>query len=188
MARRSEGGSRRRTAEERRRLVIEAARAEFAAVGLYGATGEAISYRAGISHPYLLRLFGSKRDLFLAVVDDVFDELSEVVPRVVAEIGDEASIPALESGLRQELSANHGLLSLLQFCVACADDEVRPAVRRRFAEFYEQLERGLGASEAEAREVVARLLLAGAAEAMRLPEAATREHWARRVLGADLTG
>ena len=60
---------------ERRELVLEAARREFAALGLGGATGEGLSYRAGISHPYLLRLFGSKRELFLEVLERLFDDL-----------------------------------------------------------------------------------------------------------------
>jgi TetR/AcrR family transcriptional regulator len=174
----------RRTAEERRQLVIVAAREEFAALGLYGATGEAISYRAGISHPYLLRLFGSKRDLFLAVMDQVFDELGEAVRRTAAATEGDDALSSLEAGLREEMSAEEDLLLLLQFSVACGDDEIRPAIRRRFAEFYEQLERATDASEVEARDLVARLLLAGAAQALRLPESAAREHWARRLLGA----
>jgi AcrR family transcriptional regulator len=165
---------------------MEAARAEFAAVGLFGATGEAIAYRAGISHPYLLRLFGSKRELFLAVVDHVFDELTAMLHAAAEASRQDGSTAALEAALRRELSVGDASLALLQFCAASSDDEVRPTVRRRFAEFYEELERASGATEAEVRDLVARLVLSGAAEAMRLPEAAGRERWARRLLGADL--
>jgi AcrR family transcriptional regulator len=51
----------RHTAEERREAVLEAARYEFAQHGMHGASTDAIARRAGISQPYLFRLFGTKR-------------------------------------------------------------------------------------------------------------------------------
>ena len=57
----------RQTADERREAVLEAANVEFALRGLHGASTDAIARRAGISQPYLFRLFGSKKELFLAV-------------------------------------------------------------------------------------------------------------------------
>ena len=59
----------RQTAEARREAVLEAARHEFARHGLHGASTDTIARRAGISQPYLFRLFGSKKELFLAVND-----------------------------------------------------------------------------------------------------------------------
>lgn len=46
-----------------------AAMAAFAAKGLYGTATEEIARRAGISQPYLFRLFGSKLNLFLVVLE-----------------------------------------------------------------------------------------------------------------------
>jgi AcrR family transcriptional regulator len=63
----------RQTAAERREAVLEAASAEFALRGLHGASTDAIARRAGISQPYLFRLFGSKKELFIAVVDRCYD-------------------------------------------------------------------------------------------------------------------
>ena len=62
----------RQTADERRVAVLAAADVEFALRGLHGASTDAIARRAGISQPYLFRLFGSKKELFLAVNDDCF--------------------------------------------------------------------------------------------------------------------
>jgi AcrR family transcriptional regulator len=74
----------RRTAEERREAVLEAAQAEFAVTGYHGTSTEAIAERAGISQPYLFRLFGTKKELFLACIQRgfgvtraVFEEASE---------------------------------------------------------------------------------------------------------------
>ncbi|HEY6060100.1 MAG TPA: helix-turn-helix domain-containing protein, partial [Gemmatimonadales bacterium] len=60
------------SAEERREVVIKAATTEFAATGYAGTSTESIARRAGVSQPYLFQLFGTKRDLFLAVVRACF--------------------------------------------------------------------------------------------------------------------
>src|SRR5512145_1909906 len=67
----------RQTADERRVAVLEAANVEFALRGLHGASTDAIARRAGISQPYLFRLFGSKKELFIAVVDRCYDRTLE---------------------------------------------------------------------------------------------------------------
>src|SRR5919199_4856140 len=66
--------SERKTAEERRAEILEAARAEFADRGLDGASTDTIARRAGISQPYLFRLFGTKKELFIASVEQCFAE------------------------------------------------------------------------------------------------------------------
>jgi AcrR family transcriptional regulator len=60
--------ARRQTADQRRESVLTAATTAFAAKGLYGTTTEEIARRAGISQPYVFRLFGSKMNLFIAVL------------------------------------------------------------------------------------------------------------------------
>jgi AcrR family transcriptional regulator len=57
---------RRQTADERREAVLSAATQEFAERGFHGASTEAIARAAGISQPYLFRLFGTKKSLYLA--------------------------------------------------------------------------------------------------------------------------
>jgi AcrR family transcriptional regulator len=71
----------RKTAEERRETVLDAALDEFAARGLYGASTETIARAAGISQPYVFRLFGTKRELFKAVTARCFRETLEVFQR-----------------------------------------------------------------------------------------------------------
>src|SRR6478752_10177694 len=71
---RSPGTSRgaRMTADERRDAIVAAATEEFATGGLVGASTEAIARRVGVSQPYVFQLFGTKKDLFLAVVESCF--------------------------------------------------------------------------------------------------------------------
>src|SRR2546427_12442879 len=65
----------RQTADERRDAIVAAATEEFATGGLVGASTEAIARRVGVSQPYVFQLFGTKKDLFLAVVGSCFSRI-----------------------------------------------------------------------------------------------------------------
>ena len=58
----------RKSKEARREDILDAAVGVFAEHGLHGASTEEIAKRAGISQPYVVRLFGTKKELYLAVV------------------------------------------------------------------------------------------------------------------------
>ena len=51
------------------------------ATGLHGASTEDIAAAAGISQPYLFRLFGTKKELFLATVERCMAETAGDLPR-----------------------------------------------------------------------------------------------------------
>src|SRR5262245_66583929 len=65
----------RMSADERRDAIVAAATEEFAVGGLVGASTEAIARRVGVSQPYVFQLFGTKKDLFIAVVRNCFARL-----------------------------------------------------------------------------------------------------------------
>ena len=67
----------RHTADERRAEITAAAAIEFARRGLDGATTDRIAERAGVSQPYVVRLFGTKKALFLAVANRAFERIAE---------------------------------------------------------------------------------------------------------------
>src|SRR6266566_5253272 len=67
----------RMSAGERRETVLEAAVAEFALRGLAGTSTEDVARRAGISQPYLFRLFPTKKALFLALVERCYQRIEE---------------------------------------------------------------------------------------------------------------
>ena len=54
-------------AEERRELILHAATRAFAAGGYAGTSTDAVAKEAGVSQPYVVRMFGTKLELFLAV-------------------------------------------------------------------------------------------------------------------------
>ena len=71
----------RQTADERRETVLEAASREFSRAGLHGASTDAIAKAAGISQPYLFRLFGTKKELYLATARLKMEEVYQAFER-----------------------------------------------------------------------------------------------------------
>src|SRR6185437_4471743 len=81
----------RQSAAERREEILAAALEEFAEHGYHGASTEAIARRAGISQPYVFRLFGTKQELFKAVVARCFRETLDMFQRAAeGKRGEEA--------------------------------------------------------------------------------------------------
>src|SRR5919204_4997460 len=76
----------RKSAEERREEILDAALAEFAAGGHSGTSTDPIARRAGVSQPYLFRLFGTKKDLFIATVRRCFAETRSVFVEAAAKV------------------------------------------------------------------------------------------------------
>ena len=63
----------------------------FAEHGLHGASTEEIARGAGISQPYVFRLFGTKKELYLAVVARCFRQTLELMQRAAeGKRGEEA--------------------------------------------------------------------------------------------------
>src|SRR5581483_9749441 len=85
----------RKTKEVRREEILDAALAEFAEKGYHGASTEDIARRAGISQPYVFRLFGTKKELFRAVVARCFRETLEMFQRAAEGCRGEEALHAM---------------------------------------------------------------------------------------------
>ena len=64
-------------AAERRAAVVDAALRVFGAGTYSGATTAEIAREAGVTEPILYRHFGSKRDLYIACLDEMWRRLRE---------------------------------------------------------------------------------------------------------------
>src|SRR5436190_9175530 len=73
------------TAVERRQAVLDTACRVFSRSSYRGATTAEIAREAGITEPILYRHFGSKRDLYLACLDEAWRSFREVAERALAE-------------------------------------------------------------------------------------------------------
>jgi AcrR family transcriptional regulator len=75
VSRRPRSSPGRRAPERTREQILQAAIREFADKGLGGARVDAIAARAGANKRMLYHYFGSKADLFLAVLERVYDDI-----------------------------------------------------------------------------------------------------------------
>jgi AcrR family transcriptional regulator len=167
----------RMSAEERREAVLEAAITEFAVRGLAGTSTEDVARRAGISQPYLFRLFPTKKALFLALVDRCFQRISEAF---TAAAGDKTGEEALEAmGDEYERLLDDRTLLLLQMhtYAACEDPDIRAAARAGFKRLWALVERVSGLPFDRVVSFFAMGMLMNVAAAMDLP--AVDERWTR---------
>ncbi len=140
----------RMTADERREQIIRAARTEFAARGYAAATTDAIAARAGVSQPYVIRLFGTKQALFLAVADDCFRQVHDVFSEAAATAPPGQELTAMGTAYRQLIADREVLALQLHFYAACAGDEtLRQGGRERFEGLLTHIGRLSGASPDE---------------------------------------
>src|SRR5437870_11064570 len=112
----------RKTKEERREEILDAALEEFAARGLHGASTEDIARRAGISQPYIFRLFGTKKELFKATVSRCFRETLEIFQRAAeGKRGEEALKAMGDAYIEKLLGDRTRLRAQMQAYAACND-------------------------------------------------------------------
>src|SRR5918995_860939 len=120
----------RQSADQRREAVLAAALGEFAARGLNGASADEIARRAGISQPYLFRLFGTKKELYVASVEQCLRSTLAVFERASEGLEGEEALRAMGAAYRELLADWTMLRAQLQAYAACDDPEIRKAVRR----------------------------------------------------------
>jgi AcrR family transcriptional regulator len=179
----------RRTAEERRVEVLDAALIEFATYGLHGASTVAIAERAGISQPYVLRLFGTKRALFLETVAMARELIEATWQRALAGMPAEATpqerLQAL-GGAFQGLTARTEVLRLLlQAYSAAADDEVRAQCQAAMRGLFGWVREATGVSGPEAQVFFAQGMLIMVGVSIGAPNRLDEE-WARAFTLADV--
>jgi AcrR family transcriptional regulator len=120
-------------AAERRQALIEAALRVFSSGSYAGATTAEIAREAGVSEPILYRHFPSKRDLYVACLDEVWTQTREKIEAKLAELGDRDAVKAVGTtmiALRSQqrvLPANLWIQALTE---AGEDAEIRRAIRR----------------------------------------------------------
>jgi TetR/AcrR family transcriptional regulator len=73
------------TADARRQAVLETACRVFVKKSYRGATTAEIAREAGISEPILYRHFGSKRDLYLACLDEAWRTFRAIAEQAIAD-------------------------------------------------------------------------------------------------------
>ena len=171
----------RQTAEERREAVLAAALEAFAHGGLHGTSTEDIARAAGISQPYLFRLFGTKKKLFVATVERCMADTLELFRAAAGDLRGEEALEAMGAAYVAMVTGDRTrLLAQLQAHAACDDPEIREAMRAGFGALHLFVETVSGLdSEAVTRWFGAGMLL-NVLAAMDIW--GSREPWATRLL------
>jgi AcrR family transcriptional regulator len=170
----------RMSAEERREAILEVARDEFAAAGFHGTSTETIAERAGISQPYLFRLFGTKKELFVASVRRCFRETLETFQRAAEGKRGEEALQAMGEAYTELLADRTRLRLQMQAYAECDDPEVRAVVQEGFGDIYSWVERVSGVDAAAVTRWFAHGMLLNVVASMDLIH--SEEGWAKRLI------
>jgi TetR/AcrR family transcriptional regulator len=124
-------------AAERRRRIIESARAVFAASNYWKVSTADLAKAAGVSEPALYRHFPSKKELFLSTLREAAPRLLDIWHRIASEVDDPIEILwSIGLSYYDHLKSRSGPMRLLFQALLEADDpDIRAALRRNFASF-----------------------------------------------------
>lgn len=170
----------RKTADERREEIVTAAFAEFAERGLHGASTDAIARRAGVSQPYVFRLFGTKKELYLATVERCLRETLATFQDASKGLHGQEALSAIGHAYVNLLEDRVRLQAQMQSYAACDDPEVCEVVRRGYGRLFEYVEQVSGATAADVSAFFAKGMLINVVAAMGLTD--DTAPWAKRLL------
>jgi AcrR family transcriptional regulator len=174
----------RKTAEERREEILAAALEEFGAHGLHGTSTDSIARRAGVSQPYLFRLFGTKKELYLEVVRRCLRDTLTLFQNASAGKQGEEALDAIGKAYVELLRNRTRLRLQMQAYADCDDPEVRAVVREGYGALVEQAEGLTGGETERVRDFFAFGMLLNVFASMDLLN--QDEAWAKRLLEACL--
>jgi AcrR family transcriptional regulator len=126
-------------ASERRAAVLDCACRVFSRASYRGATTAEIAREAGVTEPVLYRHFDSKRDLYLACLEECWENVRTMWEQVIADEPDPGNwIPAmgqsfLHSPKYRPLIANLWVQALTE---AAEDDEIRRYMKKHIREVH----------------------------------------------------
>ncbi|TAJ47160.1 MAG: TetR/AcrR family transcriptional regulator [Herbiconiux sp.] len=169
--------------DERRELVLAAATTVFGDTGYAGTTTDAVARASGVSQPYVVRMFGTKEQLFLEVLHRALDKLDTAFRAAIAgdpEVGIERRL-----GLAYfELTADRGILLCLMHAFALgADPVIGTAARCGFMDVYRLLRDESGMSGQQAADFLAGGMLANVVLGLRLFDDYDTEPAVQELLG-----
>jgi TetR/AcrR family transcriptional regulator len=173
-------------ADERRALVLEAATEVFGQFGYAGTTTDRVAAAAGVSQPYVVRIFGTKEKLFIAVLNR---DLTRLMTAFRGALAEDSDIPiGHRLGLAYaDLLRDRGLLlSLMHGFVLGADPEIGKVARCGFLDVYRFLKDEAGIPPAEAASFLAHGMLLNTLVGIRMTDEYSSNPDARELLEGSL--
>jgi AcrR family transcriptional regulator len=177
----------RMSAEDRRQEVLRAAAAAFADGGYQGTTTQDVAERAGISQPYIFRLFSSKKELFLAVVEDCFKRTDRTFAKAAEGLSGDEALHAMGMAYIELIRDPVNLLVQMHCVTAAAGDpEIRLVAQRGMRRVWETAASASGASEEALRNWLAMGMLCNMVSALGIEE--LDEPWAKQMVPSEKSG
>ena len=154
-------------AADRRELILIAATAVFGAKTYVGTTTDEVAHAAGVSQPYVVRLFGTKEKLFIEVIQRAY-------ARMIADF--RAAIPGdLEGRMARmgaaytDLLSERGMLPVIANSTALGGEpEIGRVARAGFSDIWRCIRDEAGFTPEETREFIATGMLINAIVGLRL--------------------
>lgn len=158
-------------AAERRESILIAATELFGSRGFAGTTTDQIAKAAGISQPYVVRMFGTKEALFLEAIERALAALKERFRAVIAASpGDSAELAHLLGNAYVDLVADRSIMRvLMQAFLLGSDPVIGPAGREGYLEIYRMLRDDAGFSPEEVRGFLAHGMLLNTMLGLEMP-------------------
>jgi AcrR family transcriptional regulator len=123
--------------EARRQAVLDTACRVFSRLSYRGATTAEIAREAGISEPILYRHFGSKRDLYLACLDEAWRSFRAGAGRAIAEDPDRCLGAIADAYMARDKRIRMVDLWIQALTVAPEDEVIAAALRSQVREVQE---------------------------------------------------
>jgi AcrR family transcriptional regulator len=172
----------RKTADERREEILAVALEEFGEHGLDGTSTDTIARKAGISQPYLFRLFGTKKELYLESVRRCLSQTLELFQQSADGLRGEEAMNAIGQAYRGLLADRIRLRAQMQAYADCDDDDVREVVRAGFGRLVDYVTQVSGAEPERIRDFFAFGMLLNVFASMDLLDHPAP--WAKEILEA----
>lgn len=169
--------------EDRRELILAAATTVFGESGYVGATTDQIAQTAGVSQPYVVRMFGTKQKLFLEVLHRALRHLMSTFRFELSRTSDEPLHQRLGVAYARMSGDQSGLLlCLMHAFVLGGDPEIGEAARWGFLEVYTLLRDEAGFDAEEATRFLAYGMLMNTLIGVRMNEAFDTNPAARELM------
>jgi AcrR family transcriptional regulator len=175
-------------ADARRVLLLDAATKVFGERGYAGATTDQIATAAGVSQPYVVRMFGTKEKLFIEVLRR---DLERMLAAFRAELNVESDLPLSQrlGAAYIDLLQDRGLLlSLMHGFVLGADPVIGELARCGFLDVYRFLKTEAGYSPDDAAIFMAHGMLINTLIGVRMTDDVDSDADARELLTGVLHG
>jgi AcrR family transcriptional regulator len=145
----------RKSAEVRREEILVVALEEFGEHGLDGTSTDTIARKAGISQPYLFRLYGTKKELYLETVRRCLSQTLELFRAAAEGKHGQEALSAIGQAYRGLLADKTRLRGQMQAYADCDDRDVREVVREGYGRLVEYVEEVSGAEPERIRDFFA---------------------------------